>query len=99
VSKGEVLRLMAISSIERRSSILRISPHSCGVNDTEVVELAEVKTGTRRVEGIFFDSTCHSSIRRAASIRRLVLDFLMVVAGAVLPAEKANSPCGQIANS
>ena len=32
-------RPTAISSIERRSSILQITAHSCGVNDTEVFEL------------------------------------------------------------
>ena len=35
-------------------------------------------SGTRSTEGIFFDRTRHSSRRRAASMRRLVLLFWIV---------------------
>ncbi len=89
----------AISSMERRSSILQISPHSWGVSETEVVAAWLVKTGTSRVEGMRFERTCHSSMRRAASIRRLVLDFWMVVRPVSAPGVKTKSPSGQIASS
>src|SRR4028118_1750127 len=55
---------MAISSIERRSSILQIRLHSWGVSETEVVAARVVKMGTRRVEGIFLESSCDSAMRR-----------------------------------
>ncbi len=92
-------RPTAISSIERRSSILQINAHSCGVNDTEVFELFCVNTGTSRVDGMRLESTCHSSIRRAASMRRLVLDFWIDDDGECWPGVKTNSPCGQMARS
>src|SRR5215210_4492479 len=85
--------------MERRSSILQMSAHSCGVNDTEVLELFWVNTGTRRVDGMRLLSTCHSSMRRAASIRRLVFDFWIDEEGEVCPGVKTNSPCGQMARS
>jgi hypothetical protein len=90
---------MAISSMVRRSSILQIRPHSCGVRETEVVVAWLVKTGTRRVEGMRFERTCHSSMRRAASMRRFVLDFWMVVTSVSCPGVKTKSPSGQIASS
>ena len=92
-------RPMATSSIVRRSSILQISAHSWGVSETEVVVACWVKTGTRRVEGMRLERICHSSIRRAASIRRLVLDFWMVVTSVSWPGVKTKSPSGQIASS
>jgi hypothetical protein len=92
-------RPAAISSIERRSSTLQMSCHSPGVKETEVVATWVVKTGTSRVEGTRFDSTCHSSIRRAASIRRLVFDFWMVVVWISRPGVKTKSPSVQMASS
>ncbi len=56
-------------------------------------------SGTRSTEGIFFESTRHSSSRRAASMSRLVLLFWIVWRGAAVPASKRNSPERQIASA
>jgi hypothetical protein len=56
-------------------------------------------SGTRSTEGIFFESTRHSSRRLAASIRRFVLLFSIVRRGTVPPASKRNSPERQIARA
>ncbi|MND09439.1 hypothetical protein D3C83_327650 [compost metagenome] len=52
-----------------------------------------------RVEPIFFDRIFHSSIWRAASIRRLVFDFSIVSPSVSVPGEKAKSPWAQRASS
>jgi formylmethanofuran dehydrogenase subunit E-like metal-binding protein len=88
-----------MSSTVRRSSILQTNRHSSAVSETDVVVAWSVNTGTSRVEGMRFDSTCHSSMRRAASISRLVFDFWMVAPGLSSPAWNVKSPSGQIASS
>ena len=94
VSKGLWPSPTAISSIDRRSSILQISDHSCGVNDTEVLELFCVNTGTSRVEGMRLESTCHSSMRRAPSMIRLPRSIEIVTAccGRCVSCVNANEP-------
>jgi hypothetical protein len=56
-------------------------------------------SGTRSVEGIFLESTRHSSRRRAASMRRLVLLLVMVFTSVAGPGSKRNSPCLQMARA
>ena len=55
-------------------------------------------SGTSSTDGIFFESTRHSSRRRAASMSRLVLLFWIVWRGAAhagLEAELARAPDGE----
>ena len=56
-------------------------------------------SGTSSTDGIFFESTRHSSSRRAASISRLVLLFWIDWRGEGMPASKRNSPVRQIASA
>ena len=68
-----------MSAMERWPSIFVISIHSCGFSVTCSCRFSRASSsGTYSTEGIFLESTRHSSRRRAASIRRFVFDFVMV---------------------
>jgi len=99
-SKADQRRILAISSMVRRPSILVTSTHSWGLRVTwSRLPSRSGKKGTRSSEGIFRDSTRHSSRRRAASIIRFALDFWMLTCGGASPGVKTNSPSDQMAIS
>ena len=90
----------AIWRMERSPSIFESRSHSIVFRLIWPSRFSRItNSGTSSTDGIFFESTRHSSSRRAASMSRFVLLFWIVWRGDATAASKRNSPARQIASA
>ena len=99
-SKTEIPAVCAIDFTLRCPSIFDRISHSLVLRLIWPSRLScTTNSGTMSTDGTFFESTRHSSRRRAASISRLVLLLLMVRWSVAMPGSKRKSPWLQMASA
>ena len=99
-SKEDFFSPRAISSMVARPSHRVMTTHSWGVRVIGPASRSEAtRRGTASVEGIFRERIFHSSLRRAASIRRFVLEREMVCRSLSTPGENWKEPPVQRASA
>jgi hypothetical protein len=99
-SKTDSSAALAMARTLRFPSILERSSHSIVLRLICPSRFSRMtNSGTSSMDGIFLARTLHSSSRRAASMRRLVLLFSIVCRGAVTPESNRNSPFFHVARA